>query len=219
MNRNGKKTMITGAVLVILFVVWTVLITSVDVQPVGQNGTDVGFAAVNTRFHALTGVHMKAYKVTDWLGLVPILICAGFGVLGFIQLVRRKSLKKVDADIIMLGLYYIVVILAYLFFEMFPVNYRPVLIDGTLEASYPSSTTLLVLCVIPTLILQVNRRAENRTVRRIVTVGAVLFAAFMVAGRMVAGVHWLTDILGAVLLSAGLYLLYRGAVMTADERQ
>ena len=219
METNWKKGMTAGVILILAFVLWTVLIMTVDVQPAGQNGTNIGFAGINTRFHELTGVHMKIYTITDWLGLVPIVICAGFGVLGLTQLIRRKSLKKVDPDIILLGIYYILVILGYLIFEMIPINYRPVLIDGALEASYPSSTTLLVLSVIPTLIFQVNRRSQNKGVRRTVTILAVLFAAFMVIGRLVSGVHWLTDIIGAVLLSAGLYLVYRSAVLLTDRKQ
>ena len=219
MEKSWKKGMAAGVILLLAFVLWTVLIMKVDVQPAGQNGTDIGFAGINTRFHELTGVHMKIYTITDWLGLVPIVICAGFGVLGLIQLIRRKSLMKVDPDIILLGIYYIVVILAYLLFEMIPINYRPVLIDGALEASYPSSTTLLVLSVIPTLIFQVNRRVQNTNTRRTVTILSVFFAAFMVIGKLVSGVHWLTDIAGAVLLSAGLYLVYRSAALRADQKQ
>ena len=159
MNRSRRKGLIWSGILFLSFVLWTFLIQTVDVRPVGVNGTDVGFAAVNTWFHRLTGVHMGLYTVTDWLGLVPIAVCMGFGVLGLSQWIRRKSLLKVDRDIILLGVYYILVILGYLIFEMIPINYRPILIDGAMEASYPSSTTLLVLSVMPTLLFQ---RAAQR---------------------------------------------------------
>lgn len=219
MKANGKRSIAAGAALVLGFILWTVLIRRVDVQPAGVNGTDIGFAAVNVWFHQLTGVHLRIYTITDWLGLVPIIICICFGVLGLVQLIRRKSLMKVDADILLLGVYYLVVILGYLIFEMIPINYRPILIDGAMEASYPSSTTLLVLSVMPTLWFQANRRTKKPAVRRITIVFAVLFSAFMVIGRLVAGVHWLTDIIGAVLLSSGLYLLYRGCVVLADRKR
>lgn len=215
---NGKRGVAIGAALVLGFALWTVLIMTVDVRPVGQNGTNIGFAAVNTWFHRLTGVHMGIYTLTDWLGLVPIAICAGFGALGLAQWIRRRSLKKVDADILLLGGYYVLVILGYLIFEMVPINYRPIPIDGAMEASYPSSTTLLVLSVMPTLVFQVNRRAKRGAVRRTTAVLSVLFSLFMVTGRLVAGVHWMTDIVGAVLLSAGLYLLYRSAVLLTDRK-
>ncbi len=209
MNRSRRKGLIWSGILFLSFVLWTFLIQTVDVRPVGVNGTDVGFAAVNTWFHRLTGVHMGLYTVTDWLGLVPIAVCMGFGVLGLSQWIRRKSLLKVDRDIILLGVYYILVILGYLIFEMIPINYRPILIDGAMEASYPSSTTLLVLSVMPTLLFQVGRRSKRPIIRRIAALFVILFSAFMVIGRLTAGVHWLTDIIGAVLLSAVLYLLYR----------
>ena len=219
MEKNWKKGLAAGVILLLAFVLWTVLIMTVDVQPIGPRESSVGFAGINGWFHGLTGVHMKIYTVTDWLGLVPIAVCACFGVLGLMQWIKRRSLKKVDPDIILLGIYYILVILGYLFFEMVPINRRPVLIEGVLEASYPSSTTLLVLSVMPTLVFQANRRINNEKTRKTVVILSVLFAAFMVIGRTVAGVHWLTDILGAVLLSGGLYLIYRSAVVMTDQRQ
>ena len=219
MKNKGKKGLAAGVALLLAFIVWTVLILTVDVRPVGQNGTDIGFAAVNQWFHRLTGVHMRIYTVTDWLGLVPIVICAGFGVLGLVQWVRRRRLTQVDLDIILLGAYYILVIIGYVIFEMIPINYRPILIDGAMEASYPSSTTLLVLSVMPTLLFQVNRRSRSDAVKRLTGAFVLVFSAFMVIGRLIAGVHWLTDIVGAVLLSAGLYLLYRSAVMMLDRKK
>ena len=219
MRNNGKRLIITGVALLAAFVLWTALIQRVDVRPVGQNGTNIGFAAFNLWFHKLTGVHMAIYTLTDWLGLVPIAVCLGFGGLGLIQLIKRRSLMKVDPDILLLGAYYIIVIFFYLFFEMVPINYRPIPIDGVMEASYPSSTTLLVLSVMPTLVYQVDRRASSPAVRRLTGAFAVLFSAFMVVGRLVAGVHWATDIAGSVLLSAGLFTAYRGAAALVDERK
>ena len=218
MRNDGKRTLTAGAALSLLFALWTILILHVDVQPMGQNGTNIGFASVNTWFHRLTGVHMSIYTITDWLGLVPIVICICFGVLGLVQWIQRKSLKKVDLDIILLGAYYVLVILGYLVFEMIPINYRPILINGAMETSYPSSTTLLVLSVMPTLKFQIDRRAHSETAKGITTAFVVLFSAFMVIGRLVAGVHWLTDIIGAIFLSAGLYLLYCSAVVLMEQR-
>ena len=157
MKETVKKNFTKGTVFIFAFIIWTMLIQIIDVQPLGQNGTSIGFTKVNCLFHKLTGVHMGIYTVTDWLGLVPIFICLIFAGIGLVQLIQRKSLFKVDSDIIVLGIYYIIVIFFYLFFEMIPINYRPVLIDGFLEASYPSSTTLLVLSVMPTLIFQAKR--------------------------------------------------------------
>ena len=152
---------------------------------------------------------MLIYTITDWLGLVPIFICMGFGLLGLIQWIKRRSLMRVDPDILLLGVYYLVVIFGYLLFEMVPINYRPILIEGYLEASYPSSTTLLVLSVMPTLKFQADRRVMSAVLRKSITIFVIVFSAFMVIGRLISGVHWATDIIGSVLLSSGLFMIYR----------
>ena len=109
--------------------------------------------------------------------------------------------------------------IVYVFFEKAIVNYRPILIDGIMETSYPSSTTLLVLSVMPTVIFQIDRRIKNRVVRRIITSSTILFSLFMLIGRTIAGVHWLTDIIGSVFLSAGLFLIYYANVLRLDKKR
>ncbi len=215
MKKNEKKSLLIGSIFLAMFIVWTVLIQTVDVQPLGQNGTSIGFAAFNCWFHHFTGANMVLYTITDWMGLVPVIICLSFAGIGLVQLIKRRSLFKVDTDIRILGVYFVIVFLAYAIFERIPINYRPILIEGRMEASYPSSTTLLVLSVMPALIEQIQRRLSDVTAKRIITIAAIAFSVFMVIGRLVSGVHWFTDIVGGVLLSAGLFQLYKAAVMLA----
>ena len=209
MKDKGKRELMPGLVLLAGFIVWTILIRHIDVQRVGPRGTEIGVASFNVWFHRMTGVHMLIYTITDWLGLVPIFICMGFGLLGLVQWIKRRSLLRVDPDILLLGVYYLVVIFGYLLFEMVPINYRPILIEGYLEASYPSSTTLLVLSVMPTLKFQADRRVMSAVLRKSITIFVIVFSAFMVIGRLISGVHWATDIIGSVLLSSGLFMIYR----------
>ena len=190
------------------FVLWTAAVRLVDVQAIGPQGSTVGFARINGWVHHLTGVHMCLYTVTDWLGLVPFSFAIGFSVLGLMQWMKRKHLRRVDFSILVLGGFYLVVVAAYVLFEVFVINYRPVLINGYLEASYPSSTTMLVMCVMPAAIMQLNSRIKNRALRRCVVFVMAVFIIFMVIGRLLSGVHWFSDILGGALLSAGLVMLY-----------
>lgn len=213
---NNKKLLYIGYTGILLFMIWTVLIQIVDVQPIGVNGTNIGFATMNTYFHTLTGVHMLLYTITDWLGLVPLFVCMIFGVLGFIQLLARRNLCKVDYDLLLLGIYYIIVILAYFIFEMYPINYRPILINGYMEASYPSSTTLLVVTVMPTLVFQVNRRLKNNIIQKVICILTNSFTICMVLGRLISGVHWMTDIIGSLLFSIGLFYIYKASVNTLE---
>ena len=160
---------------------------------------------------------MTIYYITDWLGLVPLFICMFFGGLGFIQLIKRRSLFKVDLDIILLGVYYSIVIGVYLIFEMIPINYRPILIEGFMEASYPSSTTLLVLSVMPTLIFQAKQRLNSVVIQKAVCILSVIFSLFMVIGRLLSGVHWFTDIVGSILFSMGLFCIYKSIVLLCHK--
>ena len=206
-KRTYVRFFIASAFL-LAFVLWTVLVLFVDVQAVGPQGSAVGFAAWNARLHQLTGVHMGMYTVTDWLGLVPIGVALGFAICGLVQWVQRKDIRLVDRSILFLGLFYILVMAVYILFEYVVINYRPILINGYLEASYPSSTTMLVLCVMPTAMMQLSIRIRSHICRQFVLLLMGGFIAFMVIGRLLSGVHWFSDILGGVLISTGLVALY-----------
>ena len=212
MKRQNIKNLSATIFLFVSFVVWTLLVSFVDVKAVGPMGSCVGLSKINTAFHSLTGVHFALYNVTDWLGLVPVAFALGFAILGLAEWIKRRRLKKVDYSLFVLGGFYIVTIAVYILFENVVVNYRPTLIDGYLEASYPSSTSLLVLTVMPTALLELKDRIKHTTLRRCVVGVIVLFIIFMVIGRLISGVHWLTDIIGGVLLSSALVMGYYSVV-------
>lgn len=195
------------------FLLWTVAVSRIDVQPIGPQGSVVGFATLNGLVHSFTGVHMLLYTITDWLSLVPVAFGLGFALTGLWQWIKRKSILKVDCSILLLGVFYAVVLAIYLLFEKVVINYRPVLIEGVLEASYPSSTTVLVMCIMPTAVMQLRPHAQKKGIPMAITA----FTVFMVIGRLLSGVHWVTDIIGGILLSAGLVLLY-GSIIGGENR-
>jgi undecaprenyl-diphosphatase len=180
----------------------------IDVKNIGPNESSVGFAMLNGFLHSLIGVNFTLYTITDWLGLVPIAVAFCFAILGLVQLIKRKSLLKVDYSILALGIFYIFVIAVYIVFEIVVINYRPTLINGYLEASYPSSTTMLTACVMPTAAMQLHERIKRKSLRRFVIILIIAFTAFMVIGRIISGVHWISDIIGGALFSAGAVLIY-----------
>lgn len=214
--KGFKKKLFISSGLLATFVLWTAAVRFIDVQAIGPQGSCVGLAQINRLVHNLTGVHFALYTITDWLGLVPVGICTGFALLGLVQWIARRGFMKVDGSILVLGGFYILIAAAYLLFETVVINYRPVLIDGYLEVSYPSSTTLLVMCVMPTAMMQLDSRIKNGMLRRFIGCLIAAFIAFMVIGRLVSGVHWFSDIIGGALLSAGLVTLYSAAAEAVE---
>ncbi len=203
-----KKTgnFIISGVWVILFVVFTVLVQVLDVHSIGPKSSSVGFATVNAMVHESLGVHDLWYSITYWLGFVPLSTAAVFAVVGLIQLIKRRSLFKVDKSIIALGIFYAVTIGVYVFFEFYIVNYRPILIDGYLEASYPSSHTMLACCFMAAAMLECNLLVKDRLTNIIIRVVSILIMAVMVIGRLISGAHWFTDIIGGLLVSGALIM-------------
>ena len=211
MKRKAISQFVLGGILLILFVLFTWSLTFIDEQPIGPNGSSVAYASINHAVHKLFGVNMTLYNTTDWAGVVAIFIALGFAVIGLVQWVKRKRILKVDSSILILGVFYILVFSAYVFFEFHVINRRPVLINGILEASYPSSTTMLAMCVLPTAMMQFHRLIKNTKIRNAINVLCGLFTAFMVIGRLICGVHWFTDILGGLIFSVAMILLYCAA--------
>lgn len=204
-----RKLLWQGLLLILLFISWTAAVRLFDIQAIGPRGSRVGFGEINGFVHGITGVNMGLYNITDWLGLIPFGFAAGFAVLGLYQWIKRKSIRNVDRSLIALGVFYAAVIAVYVLFEVLVVNYRPVLINGVLEVSYPSSTTVLVICVMTTTVMQLRGRIKNAFLRCCAVTAIDVFTAFMVIGRLVSGVHWLTDIVGGALVSIGLVFIYK----------
>lgn len=191
MERKTKIQFILGATFLVAFILYTVSLTFVDMQPIGPQGSYVAYAGINKALHQLFGVNMLLYSITDWAGVAAIFIALGFAVLGLVQWIKRKSILKVDSSVMVLGVFYILIFGVYAFFEFLVINRRPILINGILESSYPSSTTMLAMCVLPTAMLQFHRLIKKNKIRNAVNILCGLFTAFMVIGRLICGVHWL----------------------------
>ncbi len=202
-----KRNIIISIILTIMAAGYTFIVKTVDVKTIGPNKSVVGLAKINDWFSNLIGSHMTLYKITEILGLAVILIVGIYGLLGLIQLIKRKSLVKVDREIILLGVLYVLMAVVYVFFEKFIINYRPVLIDGELEASYPSSHTILAICIcISSLLVSKNYLSDKYL--KITNFVTVLLLLGVFLGRVISGVHWISDIIGGVIISATLLMYF-----------
>ena len=204
MNKKKRNFMIS-TILILLATVFTILVKVVDVQQIGVNESSIGFASINQIVFETIGVNMIWYHITEVLGLIPIFISVVYGLIGVIQLIKRKNILKVDKEIIILGLFYIIVIFLYVFFEKIIVNYRPILLNEFLEASYPSSHTLITICFCGSAIIA-NKKLFNNKIAKFVNVLLLAIIITTVIGRLISGVHWFTDILGGIFISIALLM-------------
>lgn len=210
MKDNSKTKFIWAGISLALFCALILAVKLIDVRAIGPEGSSVGLGAINEAVHNLFGVHLEWYTITDYLGLAAIAVAACFALFGVYQLVTRKSLAKVDPDIYALAGCYVAAMLVYVLFEHVVISYRPVDLGAGLEASFPSSHTVLSLCIMSTAIEQLARRIKNNVLSLALCIGCGVVGAVIVVGRLISGVHWFTDILGGVLISAAIVLTYLG---------
>ena len=214
MKKNNKNFLI-GIILLLLAILFTVLVKIVDVKPIGANNTYIGFSTINQFVFKNIGVNIIWYHITEYLGIIAIFMAAIYALLGFIQLIKRKSLFKIDKELILLGIFYIIIILIYIFFEKVIINYRPILIDNILEASYPSSHTLMTICLCGSAII-INKKLYHNKVTKILNILLFIIMLLTVIGRLISGVHWFTDIIGGILISISLLKILHSLMHTIE---
>jgi len=211
-----KKLIILSLILLIISIAYTVLVKTVDVKAIGPNNTSVGFASLNEPVHNALGYNETFYKISKYLGILAFGFIGLYFLIGLIQLVKEKSVFKVDREIIGVGVFYIVFLIVYVLFEKIALNYRPVLMDGELEASFPSTHTLLALCICGSAIMVNGKVIKNDLLRKLLNIAAGLIMLGIVVTRVMSGVHWASDIIGGVIIS--LFLLTALKAFLAEER-
>ena len=213
-----KRKAVAAVICFLLFLLLLAALKILDVQAIGPEGTSVGLAVINGAIHEATGVNMALHKITSYLGVFSIMVAICFACLGLFQLIRRRSLLKVDPEILALGCLYVIIAVLYLLFEIIVINERPVIMPGDehVEASFPSSHTLLSFVILGSAMIVLGKYVPNRRLCGLLqgVLGVLLFVS--VFGRLLSGVHWFTDILGSIFLSAALLLLFAGVLDLAE---
>jgi len=211
-----KRNIIISTTLITLSILFTLLVKVVDVQQIGVEGTSIGFATINQFVFKTSKENELWYNITEILGLVALATVAIYGLIGLTQVIKRKSLLKVDKEIIALGIFYVVVIGIYILFEKVIVNYRPVLIDGIKEASYPSSHTLMTICLCISAVI-INKKLFNNKITKYANLLLLVIMSTTVIGRLLSGVHWFTDIIGGILISTALLTTFYTIISKSNK--
>lgn len=209
-----KCKFIWAAVFGTLFFALLALVKFADVAAIGPEGTKIGLSALNRSIHNKIGLHMSFFTVTEWLGYLAIGVALVFAIIGFCQMIKRKSLLKVDGEIITLGALYIFLAAIYVFFEKVIINYRPVIMpeDLHVEASFPSSHTMLSFVIFGAAAIVIDKYVKSEKLSRALKCLFCLLIAATVILRFLSGVHWFTDIVAGALISLCLLYLFSGAL-------
>lgn len=220
LTMNNKTKLTAGGVLSGVFLLWIVLLKTVNVAPAGDSKTPVGFSALNQAFFDAFHGHNGLYSITEVLGIAAILVALIFAGIGGLQLIKRRSLLKVDREILALGGLYAVLGALYVLFEVVIVNCRPVIMpDATeAEASFPSSHTMLICVIMGSTMMLLGKFIANEGLRKVLQIICAAAIAVTVLGRLFCGVHWLTDIIGGVIISAALLFLFAGVLGIMQEK-
>lgn len=220
-----RKIYLTATIALFgLFFLFTALVMTVDVQPIGPNGSTVGLASINGAFRDALGTTESYnelwYNISELAGLIPLATAGCFAIFGLCQAIKRKSLFKVDSHLFVLAGFYAALLLAYVGFEIIEINFRPVLIEGELEASYPSSHTMLSIGIMTTAIFELHELIKNKKALLIISdVACIAVALTVLLGRLLSGVHWLTDIIAGILIVSALICLYRYGVILIQNKK
>ena len=211
---KNKNKLIKVLLLLLISIIYTLLVKYYDTNAIGPKYTVVGFSSLNALFSNLTGYNPFFYKLTNILGYITFIIVIFYGIIGIKQLITKKNLLKVDKKIIFMGIFYILVLLVYILFEKIIINYRPIILEKELEASYPSSHTMLALCICLSSLIINKNYIKNKKILKIVNILIIILMLTLVIGRVLSGVHWISDIFGGIIISAFLVSIYDYLITT-----
>ena len=205
-----------GIFMLILFVLFTLAVKFIDVDHIGAKNSEIGFSTINSFFRDKLGYNALCYGISKYFGYLVLLTACMFALMGFIQLLRRRSIAKLDKNFISLAIFYAAVAFVYVFFELFVINYRPVILDEGLEPSYPSSHTILAICIMGSAIVQFKRLFKDRKQCKTANLTAMMICFIVVIFRFMSGVHWFTDIIGGIIISIGMVSIYNQAFIKIE---
>ena len=217
--KDSKKYLISSIILVLVAIIFTVLVKVIDKGSIGPDNTIVGFQAINDYIKNMFPFNETLYKITKYAGFIPLAFALYYAYIGFMQLLKKKSLKKVDSKIYLIAGFYVVVLVLYVLFDKIAINYRPVIIDKELEPSYPSTHVLLAMCFCLSSVIMSKYYMKKDSIRKVVNIGTWLLMLFIVIGRMICGCHWFTDIIGGILISLALLNIFNTILLMLEEKK
>lgn len=207
MTKQGKKWFLAALILTAVFVVLTITVKYVDQKNIGSQV--IGWATINLWWRDIIGVRNFWQIASHIFAAITLIILVMFLVWQAIALLRRKSFRTMPRHWWFFDLTLIALALCYIVFQIMVINFRPLLIDGVAELSYPSSHVLLLATLWPVFILTLSREVKSRPWLRVASVIGIIVMTVGIIARLLSGYHWFTDIIGGIMLGAVLTCWYQ----------
>ncbi len=149
---------------------------------------------------------MQWDKITNIILISSFAVLAIFVILAICQWISRKSLKKVDKELLWFPLPLALVAATYVVFDKFLVlNTRP---DGSGEPSFPSTHVMVATTIFLLAAIVLPKYIKSKVACAVLYVFMLAFIALVSAGRVLANKHWLSDVLGALGFAIVFALIY-----------
>ena len=149
---------------------------------------------------------MQWNTVSDIILATSLATFAIFAILGFCQWIKRKSLKKVDKELLWAILPFILMVATYIVFDKFIIlNTRP---NGSSEPSFPSTHTMVVATIFLITAIILPKYIKSRAARIVLDLMMLAFVVLVSIGRVLANMHWISDVVGGLVFAAIFATIY-----------
>lgn len=220
-----KTNYLLSLILLVIVIAYTILVAKVDVKPVGPVNpatgvtSEVGFSTINSAIAKKLEYNSTFYKISKYAGYLAFAFIAFYGVIGLAQLIKKKNLKDINKVLYALAVFYVCVAIVYALFEVLTINYRPVVMENELEASYPSSHTMLAICVCGSSLIVSHYLVKKEGFKILLNIAAVIMMILIVVTRTLSGVHWFTDIVGAIIISVFMLQTFASSIKSLNAKE
>ena len=149
---------------------------------------------------------MQWNLISDIILITSLVTFAVFAVLGFFQWIKRKSLKKVDKELLWAILPLSLMAATYVIFEKFIIlNVRP---NGSGEPSFPSTHTMVAATIFFITAIILPKYIKSRAARITLDLMMLIFIILVSIGRVLANMHWVSDVCAGLVFAAIFATIY-----------
>lgn len=201
-----KRYLIISCASLLLFLLFLIMLYTVDVKNIGAGVTKVGLCFINNHSFMASNASMWD-KISDVCMYLGIGVIGALFILGVVQLIQRKNILKVDKEILVFGCLVVLMIIIWLFFDkVLIVNNRPILVDGKVECSFPSTHIMITSFALLSGSYYLFKKINKKHLTIIMYVASAIIVTICFLGRVLSGMHFLTDAVCGLLM--GLFLFF-----------